>query len=272
MQPPDSESGFTDVDRTADPAYYVRYLDAARTLEAAAAYKRRSFDLLALQPGARVLEVGCGVGDDVLALAGLVGADGQAVGVDYSETLIAAARERSAGSGLPVEFRVGDAEHLDLPDDSFDAARAERVFIHLADPARALAEMIRVTRRGGHVVLSEPDWETLIVDAPDRDVTRRLLHFGCDSLRQGWMGRRLYGLFHAAGLADVGVEPGTGVVTDYELASKVFEFPKLAAAGRDAGIVTVAEAEAWLGGLERAAAEGRFFCALTGFIAHGRKP
>src|SRR5947209_402193 len=110
---------FDRVDGTTDPADFVRYLDATRATDFYQEIKRRSYDLLALSAGAAALDLGCGTGDDVVALAERVGPTGRAVGVDFSATMIAEARRRTAGAALPVEFIEGDAHHLDFPDSTF---------------------------------------------------------------------------------------------------------------------------------------------------------
>ena len=89
---------FTDIDRSADPGGFVQVLDALTALDFIRAYKRRTFELLDLQPGDRVLDLGCGTGEDVQELARLVGPSGRVVGVDRSETVIAEARERVLGT------------------------------------------------------------------------------------------------------------------------------------------------------------------------------
>ncbi len=61
--------GFTSVDQTGDADYFIRFLDAAAAETSFQDYKRQSFALLDLKAGDRVLEVGCGTGDDALALA-----------------------------------------------------------------------------------------------------------------------------------------------------------------------------------------------------------
>ncbi len=143
------KAGFTDMDREADPSYYVGCLDRQRAGAFNRAYKWRTFELLDIHPGDRVLDIGCGTGDDALEMAELVGADGKVVGIDHSQTMVEEARDRSRASSLPIEFLHGDAHHLPLPDGGFDRCRADKTFQHLSEPERALCEVIRVTEPGG---------------------------------------------------------------------------------------------------------------------------
>jgi ubiquinone/menaquinone biosynthesis C-methylase UbiE len=272
MATSDPRSGFTDIDQSADPAGFVRVLDALTALDFIRAYKRRTFELLDLQPGDSVLDLGCGTGDDAQELARLVGPSGRVLGVDRSEAVIAEARERVRGTALPVDFRVADAYALPFPDAAFDVCRADRVFHHLEHPRRAFGELVRVTRPQGRVLLFDPDFETAIVDAPDRALTRRLLNFYCDGYKDGWMGRRLPGLFREAGLTEIAVEPVTVLLTDLPQANAVLALENTVARAGAEGIVAEAAGAAWLDGLRTAAEQGRFFAAISSFIVVGRKP
>ena len=260
--------GFTAVDQSADPDYYIRFLDAACAEASFQAYKRHSFALLGPCEGRRLLDVGCGAGDDARTLSALVGAGGSVVAVDGSRTMIDEAQRRAAGVGLPVEFRVADAHQLDFPDNSFDGARCDRTFMHLEEPRRALAEMIRVTRPGGAVVVYEVDFETAVVDA-DRTLGRKVVNCWCDGFRDGWLGRKVPRLFLEAGLRDVAVYPHTLRLT-YFLASQMVG-PATVERALATGVLTADEARTWLDQLETAEQAGKFFATLGGYLVVGRK-
>jgi len=222
--------------------------------------------------GDHLLDVGCGAGDDVRTLAQLVGKTGRVVGVDLSATMIQEARLRTTGLNLPIEFRLCDADSLDFLDETFTGCRTDRVLVHLDDPARTLSEMVRVLRPGGRLVVFDFDWETLIVDAPDRALTRRLLNSFCDQGASRWIGRQLRGLVSSLALTEIDVAAGTLEFVDYTQANRVLLFDATAKKAVAERLVAEAEAERWLQDLENSHAEGRFFAALTGFCVSGRKP
>src|SRR5262249_34282888 len=153
-------------------------------------------------PGRRILEVGCGLGDDAAALARLVAPGGSVVAVDGSRTMVDTAHGRHGGvAGL--SFEVADAAHLPFDAASFDGCRIARVLQHVPDPAPAIREMVRILRPGGALVAFDNDWETLTVESSDRALTRTILNAWCDRFPSGWIGRQLVPLFLRAGLRDV---------------------------------------------------------------------
>ncbi len=236
------------------------------TRESWLGYKRTSFELLALAEGDHVLDAGCGTGEDARTIAGLV--PGVAVtGVDVDEARVREARAQSLGLPRPVDFRVGDVYALEFEDASFDACRADRMFHHLTDPRKALAEMARVTRSGGRLVVSDVDYDTLVVEGADPRVTRRILAHHAERMESGRVGRQLPGLFADAGLERVTVHPYAAVVREDD--EEVLKLRDKAARAVEAERIGAAEAAAWGIALERAQRTGRFLCAVTVFTVRG---
>lgn len=262
--------GFTGVDQTENPAAFVQFLDTVSAAEIVKRYKQRTFALLDAREGDVVLDLGCGLGDDAHALARRVGPSGRVIGIDASQAMIAAARLRQS-EPLPVEFRLGDAYHLEFVDGCFDRCRADRVFHHLADPDRALQELVRVARAGARVVVSEPDFGTMVVDAPDQLLTRRILTMRCDTISSPWFARRLPRLFRGLGLTDITVVPEVLVFTEYALANRMIGLATAVDAARGAGLVSEDEGTAWLQGLVEADRRGDFFATGTMFLVGARR-
>jgi demethylmenaquinone methyltransferase/2-methoxy-6-polyprenyl-1,4-benzoquinol methylase len=120
-------------------------------------WRERAADLAGLAPGERALDVATGTGDLALALARRVGARGEVVGCDFSERMLELARDKaaSAPARAPARFEVANALALPYPDGAFDAATVGFGARNFADLERGVAEMTRVVRIGGRVVVLE---------------------------------------------------------------------------------------------------------------------
>jgi ubiquinone/menaquinone biosynthesis C-methylase UbiE len=255
-----------DLDSHAETA--THYLDlVASTLSA---YKNRSMDLLALSAGMMVLDVGCGNGRDAETLAERIGSTGRVIGIDTSRELIDQAVARTIPLNLPVNFRLGNAQAMDFPDNSFDAARVDRVLQHLPDPARAVSEMVRVVRPGGRVVALEPDWEMVAVNggelAVGRAVQRHVIEI---SITQGTIGRELRRLLVGAGCRAVTFEPIGVPFGDLTTADNILFLRSNLEGAVAKGWITTEDAVAWWNALEEQDRAGTFYAAIHGVIAAG---
>ena len=172
---------------------------------------------LGLAHGERLLDVGCGLGEAALGLAQDLGTGGEVVGVDRSERMLRVARSNASAAGCRVRFTVGDACHLDEPDDSFDAARSERTLQWLSDPAAAVAEIVRVVRPGGRVSLIDTDWSTFTIHVGD-DALTALVRDGMrmERNRASNVGRRLHDLVGAAGCVPLARTEATQTWTTWD--------------------------------------------------------
>lgn len=184
------------------PDKYIDFLDARLEIDDEKWVKELITRLLDLRDGLKVLDIGSGTGDDARRIAGIVAPNGSVVGLDCGIEMVAEARRRAAGTGVPVEFIQGDAQALDFADNTFDRARAERVLIHLPDAAAAIRELVRVTRPGGLVVLSDIDGGTIFLNSTKKRLATDLVLALTDDLTNGWMGRQMHRHLAEAGLQD----------------------------------------------------------------------
>ena len=117
-----------------------------------------SADLLsaaALQPGERVLDVACGTGVVARLAAEQVGTSGSVVGLDIAADMIDVAKAVPS-AGAPIEWQVGDARSLPLPDNSYDAVLCQMGLMFMEDRPAAVGSMHRVLTPGGRLVVNTP--------------------------------------------------------------------------------------------------------------------
>jgi SAM-dependent methyltransferase len=272
------ELGYTAVDAQPETVHLIEGMEATANWPAVIQLRGWEHDRLALKPGQSLIDVGCGIGEVALALSEDVAPGGHVVGIDASEAMLTIARARSAGSGVDITFRTGDAAALVEPDASFDVCRSERMLQWLMEPEAAIDEMIRVVKPGGRVSLIDTDWRTFAADVDDHD------HLGAvmDAMRglrgtPAAVGGLLRNLALDAGLVDVEHTAATHVWTDWDpevepgpagLFPLATMFGQLAELGR----VDHATATSLLDDLADRARRGRLFISLTMFAVVGTRP
>jgi ubiquinone/menaquinone biosynthesis C-methylase UbiE len=236
--------------------------------------KQSSYALMQIQSGHKVLDLGCGPGTDTIPLAPLVGINGQVIGADYDEAMIAEAEQRAEQAGVKtwVSHQRVDAMSLPFETDYFDSSRSERLFQHLLSPAQALSEMTRVTKSGGWVIVLDTDWGSLSTDGDETDIERRLARFLAESfLHNGYSGRTLYRLFKQQNLADISFEVFPIVTSNYALARMGMQAERIEQEALKAGVISDEELHRWRSGLEQADSEGIYFGSVNFMMFAGRK-
>jgi len=220
------------------------------------------------------LDVGCGAGMDTLPLAQIVGPTGRVIGIDVDETMLVRADERAKEAGVDgwVEHRRMDASAMSFEDHTFDALHSERVFMHLHHPEVVLAEMVRVTKPGGTLVVIDVDGSSISVDTTENEIERRYTPFWCALHENPYAGRQLYRLFVTAGLADVEVHVIPIVSHDLDMARYQMKNADVEAAAVQAGALTQPEIDRLRESVERAAEQDAFYSCFNMVTVVGRKP
>ncbi|MGR9045353.1 MAG: methyltransferase domain-containing protein [Gammaproteobacteria bacterium] len=240
------------------------YLEKAADIFAAV--KRDSYSRMQISEGDTVLDVGCGPGLDVMALAELVGSSGKVIGFDHDKAMLNQALENIAHTfqDRDISLIEGSADRLPFQDNNFASTRSERLFMHLTSPELALSEIVRVTRPGGRIVIADTDWASLSIDNELPKIEQALLNYRIDQvLNNGYSGRSLYRQFKRMSLSNFKIDAYPITLTDMRL----FYFLSMQQAVEEQAlaskVVTERELKYWQNELKRAADNDSFYCSIN---------
>lgn len=234
--------------------------------------RRAIFDDLAPVGGDQVLDLGCGNGLLTQELARAVGPEGHVTGLDPSEDMRALALSRCSDT-QNVTIRDGAAEGLPFEDASFDKAVSLQVFEYLEDLPGVSAEVLRVLRPGGRLLVGDAHWDMLAwySDQPER--MARMQEIWDRHLSDRIVPARLPAILTDLGYSVETVRPITFADTTLRpdgLANMMIILMT------NYAIQTEPDAEdmarAWAEEQRALARQGRFFFAMTYFSIAARKP
>ena len=251
----------------------MRFDDAAsRKLEAVyltpdvVAQRVHVLAALQLTPGEKVLDIGVGPGLLAHDMAVTVGSVGRVSGIDLSDSMLALARLRCAS--LPwTELQKADASSLPYPDQSFDAAVSTQVYEYVADIPAALAELRRVMRPGGRIVILDTDYASFVLHTGDEARLKKIFTAWDEHFLHAGLPRVLSGYLRAAGFAIRRREVIPMFNPEYHdntFGKGMLKMMASFAVGRRG--VTQAEADGWLAELEELGREGNFFFSLNRYL------
>ena len=167
------------------------------------------FTRYALSTDASILDAGCGTGEISMRLAGMF-EQARLLGIDVIDAHLERARVRCAAFGDRTRFENRSIFELGLPDRTFDLVVCRHVLQAIPHADRAIAELARVTRRGGWLHLIAEDYLMINFERrrldPDDFWTRGPRQFGDAIGVDLRIGRRTYGILHRLGLADISVD------------------------------------------------------------------
>jgi ubiquinone/menaquinone biosynthesis C-methylase UbiE len=233
--------------------------------------RRRLLEVLALQSGERVLDVGSGPGHYAFEMSSAVGDDGRVTGIDNAENSIETAQHRCSGLAN-VGFHLGEAVALPFDEATFDAVLSTQTFEYLPDVRAALAEMFRVLKPGGRVLIHDTEWDAWAWHSSDRARMNRIMVAWDKHLADPHLPQTLGAKLTAAGFEDVGVEPLVHVETTYDPASMSAVLTKFIAGYVTSQGIPESEATVWADDLRALGASGDYFFSSNEYIFTGTKP
>jgi ubiquinone/menaquinone biosynthesis C-methylase UbiE len=245
-----------------------------RIYETRDAQRRRAIvrEALGAAPGDRVIDVGCGPGFYCAELLAEVEPTGSVVGVDGSPAMLVLAARRCEGAEN-VEFHEGDAASLPVADSSVDRALCVQVLEYVADPVAALAEMYRVLRPGGALVVWDIDWATVSVHSEDPLRMERVMSAFDEHLAHPSLPRTLAPRLRAAGFTDIAMQAHAFASCEMDPETYgVAVLPGISTfvPGRDG--ITDEQAKAWLVEQRELGERGEYYFSSTQFCFAAIKP
>ena len=175
-------------------------------------------------PAAEVLCVGCGPGVILRAVCALDPAT-RGTGIDVSADRVRDAIQRSSADDR-VKFVCGDAHAMEFPSHSFDVVYSRMLFQYLKEKERALAEMVRVCRPGGTVLIQDLDGQLLWNYPEEPEIQHAVERVVASLAKTGFdpfVGRKLYSLAHKAGLKNIDVQVECYHLIAGEIDSKILQ-------------------------------------------------
>jgi arsenite methyltransferase len=229
-------------------------------------------EALGAQPGERIIDVGCGPGFYVAELLEEVGPEGSVLGVDAAEAMLAIAAKRCEGHEN-ASLEQADATSLPAADQSFDAALSVQVMEHVPDVGPALAEIHRVLRPGGRVVIWDIDWATLSWHTTDPRRMERAKEAFAKHFAHPALPQRLTALLRAAGFDELAMEghvfATNAIDTQSYLGMGMPRFVEFIASQEEFGPDA---AKAWEEEQHALDGRGAFYASVTQFCFSARRP
>jgi SAM-dependent methyltransferase len=241
-----------------------------------AAHRRWLVSLADLPPGGTAVDLGCGRGEDLALLAAAHPDAATFLGLDASPEAVAAAQAAVVDPRVAVRQAALDGR-LPLEDGAVDLVYSHNLLECLPDPRGFAREVARVLRPGGRVVVAHWDWDTQIFCGGDKARVRRLVSAYADwqqawmAHADGWMGRRLWGLFHP-------LDAFAGAARARVLSNTTYAAPWFGHANAQAfrslvrrGLARADDCEGFLREQAELDARGEYFYSITGYAYVGRR-
>ena len=230
-------------------------------------YMEQTRIALDLHQGDRIFDLGCGRGVDLQEIAEVVAPNGEVYGLDNAVDMVSEANSLHQGIGNII-IRLADGEQLPFDDNYFDAGRSIRVLQHVKNLESVLAEMQRVTKTGGKIVVLDPDWESLSISPVASlkilsGISEQVLEAGRETIQNPNIPKEVPELCRGKGLEVLSLTTFSRKVHSFSDANKFYSLGKCGRFLVDKGQLSEHHYQQWIQACEEATNRGTFLLTLT---------
>ena len=248
-------------------------LDLENSYRLADIVKQRVKTLAAIELGAgeRVLDIGCGVGFLTHEMAMRVGKSGKVIGLDKNPEMINHARRRCEGL-QQTKFYKGDAGVLPVDDKTLDAVTCTQVLLYVKDVNQVFAEMRRILKPEGRIVIVETDWRGVVLNSADDSLTNKIFSTWDTSVPSPNLPVHLKPLLQKHEFLEIKVEPIPILNTEYSPSN--FSHGMLNWISKNAenkGAINKEQRANWLEDLQKRGQSDSFFFCVNRFLFTAKK-
>lgn len=222
---PFSLKGYTNIDDSPNAGFLINAMKELNAFPQIQKIKRDAIALLDIRPGNKVIEVGCGLGDDIAAISNLLGDQGSVIGIDRSNLMLSEARKKVQKAN--VQYEYADAANLRFSDNFFDLGYADRLLISQHDPDKVLGELVRVIKPNGKICITDIDLGSIVMFPFHSKLTPMLLARVQEVDTNSYIGRELKHKFKQNGLINLQVAASTYLVESFDAIKKMVDYPRL---------------------------------------------
>ena len=228
--------------------------------------RQKTLDVLKLKAGELVLDIGCGVGFLTHEMALQVGKSGKVIGLDKNPAMISHSRKRCENLKQTV-FYEGDAGKLPVDDQTLDAVSCTQVLLYIKDVPNVLAEMRRILKPGGRLVIVETDWRGVVLSCTDDILTSKIFSAWDSTVPSPNLPIHLSPLLKKYGFSQIQVEAVPILNTEYTPSNFSYDMMKwITKNAVKKGMCDEAQREILLKELEDRERTGSYFFCVNRFL------
>ena len=228
--------------------------------------RHKTLDVLKLKTGELVLDIGCGVGFLTHEMALQVGKSGKVIGLDKNPAMISHARKRCVRL-KQTEFYEGDAGKLPVDDQTLDAVSCTQVLLYVKDVPNVLAEMRRILKPGGRLVIVETDWRGVVLNNTDDSMTNNIFSAWDNSVPNPNLPVHLKPLLQKHGFSKIKVDPIPILNTEYSPSNFSHSMLKwISKNAENKGVINKEQRSNWLEDLQNRGQSDSFFFCVNRFL------